>query len=317
MAADEVEWLGHASAQAYTARTAGLEGVEPPPGFETVGAWTGVVRVFGRSTVEPFGVAFRSIEAPHRVILAFRGTSTLEDTLDDLGVRFASFVPYGASAPLPDVRVEAGFLGIYTRADAGTPSMQEQVFALLDRLVASDRPLAELFVTGHSLGAALGKLFTLDVSLGRPHLRPKNHDFGCPRVGDQGFVEAYEAQPAQRNDDTRGVRFQNTYDVVPCVPLEPRGFRHTSRSFLVAFHRQDSLRHPVDIHHARHNHALTNYIAVANAALATPAGFVVRDDWMIPGNDYALTSERPEVETPRHRLPAWKEVLHNFRLWIG
>ena len=48
--------------------------------------------------------------------------------------------------------------------------MQQQLFTLLGEYEASDKPIAQLFITGHSLGSALSELFTLDLALSRPDL---------------------------------------------------------------------------------------------------------------------------------------------------
>ena len=77
-------------------------------------------------------------------------------------------VPANVPSVPADVRVEAGFWDVYTTGDGATPSMQRQVSALLDRYAASDHPIFELWITGHSLGAALSTLFALDVALCRP-----------------------------------------------------------------------------------------------------------------------------------------------------
>src|SRR5712672_762757 len=160
-----------ASIQAYRAFDNKPKPPEAPPGCETVDTWSGVDSVFGDDrTVETYGIVFRTTAAPYRYVFAFRGTDSVLDLIDDLGAEKKPFTPFDPSIAVPaGVRIEDGFADVYNETDGATPSMQQQVFALLDRYAASaDHPLAELWITGHSLGAALSEVFSLDVALSRP-----------------------------------------------------------------------------------------------------------------------------------------------------
>ena len=168
-------------------------------------------------------------------MFAFRGTASPEDFGMDLGYRGHAFVPFGPSVPgpggaVPDVPagvlVEAGFWDAYTTGDGTIPSMRQQVFTLLDSYAAPGKPI-ELWITGHSLGAALSTLFALDVALCRPEIAASLVNFASPRVGNAAFVEFYQQQPAEQAEATRTLRVQNVLDVVPDLP--PR-LRATSTS---------------------------------------------------------------------------------------
>jgi hypothetical protein len=270
--ASTAKLLIDASAQAYNAfdKSVGAEcqcqNVTSPPGFSVAGSWTGVDSVLGSKSVECFGVVFCSNAAPHRYIFAFRGTTSWEDWFDDLRVKLVPFVPHGSTAAPGDALVEHGFLGIYTDRD-GNDSMQTQLFALVDQYNASDKPISELYITGHSLGSALSQLFTLDLALARPAVRAINYNYACPRVGNQEFVDLYQQQPAQTDPATRTVRFQNTYDAVPCTPPESQGYGHTSPALLVAFYEDK-----IDL---KASHAIANYQAVLKCATEAPGGVCV------------------------------------------
>jgi len=290
-----------ASIQAYNAFSTDelaqcqTDKIVPPEGYDFVESWLGVDSIFGKEkTIECYGVVFRSQQAPYTYIFAFRGTASLMDVLDDMGADHSVFKPYDNTASVPaGVEVECGFYDVYTAADGDVPSMQQQVFQLIDKYQASDKPIDHLFITGHSLGAALCQLFTLDVALSRPSITASNINYASPRVGNSDFVRLYEQQSAQQNEKTRTLRVQNTYDKVPCVPIESIGYEHTSHAYIVAFYK-DSWIGKWDFIDC---HSSENYSAVLNCAAESKQGVCVCEDLDVPANGYKVTSKEPEVST--------------------
>jgi hypothetical protein len=266
--------------------------VTPPDGYEVVESWTGVDSLFGHDkTVECYGIVLRSLTAPYAYVFAFRGTDSPEDLLDDFGIDKTAFVPYAASATVSaHVEVEEGFATVYRERSGGTESMQSQLFSLLRKYQASDRPIEQLYITGHSLGSALSQLFTLDLALGMPEITALNYNFACPRVGNAAFVKLYQRQAAQQNAATRTIRIQNTFDRVPCVPPESLGYHHTPDAYLIAFYR-DSWIDPKFI---VDNHSAVHYQAVLRSAFSAPDGYCVDDTLAVPGKDITLISKRPD-----------------------
>ncbi len=269
--------------------------IVPPTDFDFVECWTGIDSIFSHDkTVECYGVVFRSKVAPYIYIFAFRGTSSILDILDDLGVEKKPFTPYEASVSVPsDVAVESGFYDVYSSSDENTHSMQKQLFQLLDKYEASDKPIDQLYITGHSLGSALCELFTLDVALSRPSITASNINYACPRVGNSDFVTFYEKQPAQQNSNTRTLRVQNTYDKVPCVPLESMGYQHLSYAYIIAFYK-DSWIGKLNF---LDSHSSQNYSAVLHCAAASDQGVCVCEKLEVPANGYAVTSKEPDQST--------------------
>ena len=293
---DKALLLIDSSIQAYTALS-GAAGVKPPAGFELVDTWTGVDNIFGMDkTIESYGVVFRSLKAPYTYVFAFRGTATIMDILDDMGAQSRDFTPFDRSVSVDSaVRVEAGFFDVYSDSDDETPSMQTQVFGLLDKYLASDKPVDRLYITGHSLGASLSELFTIDVALSRPDLKNvSNYNYACPRVGNAAFVDLCMQQPAQQDPTTRTLRIQNTHDRVPCVPPEALGYRHLPYAYLVSFVK-DSWS-GIDLAFIVHNHASGNYQAVLQCALKSPTGVCVNDALVVSGEDYKLKSQKPDPD---------------------
>lgn len=297
---DRVCLLIDASVQAYRAfNTPAL--VVAPVGYEMLTTWQGVDALFGKDRhVETYGIVFRSLETPNRYVFAFRGTASREDFGVDLGCLPHAFVPFGPSGPGPgstvpdvpaEIRVEAGFWDAYTTAQGVISSMQQQAFTLLDHYAAAD-PAIELWITGHSLGAALSTLFALDVALCRPAIKASHVNFASPRVGNEAFVEFYQRQAAQQDAATRTLRVQNVLDVVPDLPPEALGYRHVSDVMLIEFRRHEPL--PLDLEHIVHCHAAANYQAVLQCAAGSPGGVCVNAKLPVTGESYALTSRAVE-----------------------
>ena len=54
----------------------------------------------------------------------------------------------------------------------------------------------QLFITGHSLGAALASLLAYRLSLDYPTCQPHLYAFGCPPVGDENFSKFFQGRPS-------------------------------------------------------------------------------------------------------------------------
>ncbi len=269
--------------------------VTPPTGYDLVDCWTGVDSVFSTfSQVECFGVVFRSQSAPYSYVFSFRGTYSMLDALDDLEFwEKEHFVPLRVPSPAADANVAAGFWSIYSGTVAGTQSMQEQLFGLLDKYQASAEPIHRLFVTGHSLGAALCELFTLDLALSPYQDIPySNYNYACPQVGDAAFAQLYNSQPREQDPATRTLRIQNTYDIVPCTPPTEFGYQHVGDAYLVAFYNKDAGW--LDPLAKLYDHQALNYQAVLACAFSSPGGVCNNDNLAVPTDAETLVSLEPD-----------------------
>ena len=138
------------------------------------------------------------------VVLAFRGTASLEDWMTD------GRAVQVKSAAYPG-QVHSGFAAAL-----------EVIWPGLQPLVPAGRPL---FVTGHSLGGALATLAAVRLLDAGCDVRAV-YTYGSPRVGDLDFYDGYRPMT---------YRFVNNDDIVPHVPMEtlllavrPIGFRQFS-----------------------------------------------------------------------------------------
>jgi hypothetical protein len=150
------------------------------------------------------GTAGFVVAGDDMIAVVFRGT---QDELDWRTNVNASWIVLQGG-----VRVHTGFFQAYW-------PIRETLFATVQRWV-EDRP-RPVYVTGHSLGAALATMATAELA---------NHDnalvrdsiaacytFGSPRVGDATF-DQFVKVPLYR--------VANGIDIVPTVPLALMGYRH-------------------------------------------------------------------------------------------
>ena len=145
------------------------------------------------------------------VVISFRGTEGRTDFLTDLLFPKLPFrIDSAGSRPLG--KAHRGFV------DA-LDSVWGQLLVALQG-VGPDRPL---FVSGHSLGAALAQLTAMRLeSLG--HAVAAVYVYGSPRVGDAQFRDAY-------NGVLKGRTFLhvNDRDIVTTVPPRWTGFAHVAQ----------------------------------------------------------------------------------------
>ena len=98
-------------------------------------------------------------------------------------------------------------------------AMWEQVLAAL-----RGRAAGSLFVTGHSLGAALAALAAFRLQKEADIEADAVYTFGLPRVGGEAFGKLYEPKFGART-----FRLVNGDDPVPSMPPSLAGYRHVGR----------------------------------------------------------------------------------------
>jgi hypothetical protein len=147
----------------------------------------------------------------NRFIVAFRGTDSYSDMLEDAFWNWGTFQPYRNSvSPTPD-DVSGGFNSIYSTKGGSMPAtMQQQIFSWLPR---HPQP-SEVLITGHSLGGALSQLFTLDMRVSFPNVSINTINFASPRVGGRDWQGACDSSGAT----SKITRVINYYDLVPIFP---------------------------------------------------------------------------------------------------
>lgn len=182
-----------------------------PEGYELVGSFK--AEAIGQ--LEWFGYIIKS---PEHVIIAFRGSHSHLDWIADAEVAQVPF-PFLENAG----KTHRGFTGIYS-------SCRDNILSQIESLP----PSLPLYVTGHSLGAALSILAVLDIAANTHHKHAGMYNFGCPRVGNLRFVFNYDARVK------KSIRIANIHDIAPnfppfivSLPLRNKWllYKHVSREF--------------------------------------------------------------------------------------
>ncbi|KAK6914025.1 Fungal lipase-like domain [Dillenia turbinata] len=178
--------------------------------------WMGYVSVSDDETTQKLG--------RRDITIAWRGTVTklewVADLMDFLWPINLKKIP----SPYPDVKVETGFLQVYTGKNKHCPcckySVREQVLAEVNRLIHkyADEKLS-ITVTGHSLGSALAILNAYDMKeVGLDVMEDGRtipicvFSFSGPRVGNNRFKERLEWL------GVKVLRVLNIHDKVPKAP---------------------------------------------------------------------------------------------------
>ncbi|XVE81104.1 hypothetical protein DITRI_Ditri15bG0036200 [Diplodiscus trichospermus] len=160
------------------------------------GRWIGYVAVSSDDAVKRLG--------RRDVLITFRGTVTNHEWVANL---MSSLTPARLDPhnPRPEVKVESGFLSLYTSEETdsrfGLESCREQLLSEVSRLINKYKG-EELSITlaGHSMGSALALLLAYDITeLGlnktdsdQDHVPVTVFSFGGPRVGNSSFKQRCE-----------------------------------------------------------------------------------------------------------------------------
>lgn len=137
--------------------------------------------------------------SPGEIIVAFRGTADAGNWLTDLDCGLI---------PVLNFRVHRGF---YEAMQAVELDLDASLHAGESR---------RLWVTGHSLGGALAKLWALWAA-GRGLDVAGVYTFGQPRVGDAAFATFYDSVLKEQS-----FRVVHADDIVPRIPWQLSRYRH-------------------------------------------------------------------------------------------
>jgi len=181
------------------------------------------------------------------IYLVFRGTMTVREFVRDFSINMSTY-PYAECGKVHD-----GFVQIY---DKFRPS-------ILDCL-KNIGPGKKLYITGHSLGAALATLAVPDICSATSFTSPVVYTFASPRVGDKRFAAEYNHLCSGHS-----YRVANTCDLVVSLPF-PVPFL----SFIGGFftHVDEPVEFTTQKEDAEKNHEIGTYLTSIEAA-ASRRGF--------------------------------------------
>lgn len=190
------------------------------------------------------------------IIVAFRGTYSITNTIIDLSTIPQEYVPYPApddgdgNGDAPEERrcanctVHMGFM-------ASWRSAREVVLPAV-RAAREKHPGYPVHLVGHSLGGAVAALAALELRLSLGWTDVVVTTFGEPRVGNQGLVDYLDAAFGLKNGSIEDAeklpyrRVTHVNDPVPLLPLTEWGFR--SHAGEVYISKSDLQPAPEDLH---------------------------------------------------------------------
>lgn len=136
------------------------------------------------------------------MIICFRGTELkLADWMTDLDIDLVGG---------PAGRVHEGF-------QDGLSCVWKEMM----QFIKSERKNKSLWLTGHSLGAALATLATARLRLNKDEPVNGLYTFGQPRTGDREFAQKFDQDFGQQT-----FRYVNNNDIVPRVPFRSMKYSH-------------------------------------------------------------------------------------------
>lgn len=185
------------------------------PSQDTCGRWIGYVAVSTDKETKRLG--------RRDVLFAFRGTVSYPEWLVNLmhSLVLARFDP---NDPRPDVKVEAGFLSLYTSGEKDNKftsgSCREQLLLEVQRLLNKyEGEEISISLAGHSMGSSLALLFAYDIAELEVNRDVSNNvipitvfSFAGPRIGNIGFKKRCEEL------GIRVLRIVNTKDPITKMP---------------------------------------------------------------------------------------------------
>jgi hypothetical protein len=181
-----------------------------------------------------------------RIIVAFRGTYSLANTIVDLSAVPQVYVPYPADGEGGDDGSNNGTSGEPPSSSppadekkcnnctvhAGFLTSWENTRSLVLSSVAEARvkyPDYEIVLVGHSLGGAVAALAGLEMQL--RGWKPVVTTFGEPRIGNAGLAEfvnaLFDLDAGGESQDGDGMRYRrvtHVNDPIPLLPLEEWGY---------------------------------------------------------------------------------------------
>lgn len=185
------------------------------------------------------------------IVIAIRGTLEWQDWLAD-----ADLVQKVIDIPTLGIRprVHDGFWNVYTKRDPKeTHSLQEQVREEVSHLLA-EAPNREIYITGHSLGAAIANFITVDLALLYPKNNIINYNFASPRAGSPFYANA--VQYLMKSKERHFVYWSmiNSADIVPNLPpsvTRNLHFSHIEPQMIFSWSRSSYLEnHQLIAYHA-------------------------------------------------------------------
>ncbi|PLB46980.1 extracellular triacylglycerol lipase [Aspergillus steynii IBT 23096] len=286
-------------------------------GFELIASWN-----TGPLLSDSCGyVALSHPPSPKRIVVAFRGTYSVANTIVDLSAYPQVYVPYdvedgpGGEQPARcrNCTVHAGFMTSWRNTRA---TVLRHVAAAREQF-----PGYKLVLVGHSLGGAVAALAGLEMRLRGwdPHVTT----FGEPKVGNGDFVRFLDATfgflDADPGSDDRRWRFRrvtHVHDPVPLLPLAEWGYEMHSGEIFISKVRLSPSASDVSLCKGRNDSRCISGSRDAQEFALREVRSLLTDsrrppDWTNP--PVAPPSFHEQQQSPLHW--PWDRIPVRYRLW--
>ncbi|KAI1385050.1 alpha/beta-hydrolase [Hypoxylon trugodes] len=206
-----------------------------------------------QSSMSRSGVNTEQDKNQGAIIVAFRGTYSITNTVVDLSTIPQEYVPYpspdkGGSEPPEEPEhvchnctVHMGFLASWRIA-------RNVVLPALKPL-REKYPDYPVYLVGHSLGGAVAALAALELKVSSGWDNLVATTFGEPRVGNSGFAEyldsVFELGATKQFEEQKYRRVTHVDDPVPLLPLSEWGYRSHAGEFFIS--KSDLAPEPSDV----------------------------------------------------------------------
>lgn len=221
---------------------------------------------------------------PPAILVAFRGTYSLTNTVVDLSTVPQEYVPYPDD---PDDHRDGGGRNkdrekctnctVHTGFLTSWQSARKLVLPAL-RAAKARHPDYSVHLVGHSLGGAVAALAGLELRLSLPLSDVAVTTFGEPRVGNEGLAEyldkVFGLTGDDRGEQRRYRRVTHVGDPVPLLPLAEWGFR--SHAGEVYIRKPELQPGPEDVRLCEGDH---DDACIAKGAEVAVAEMVGEHDW--------------------------------------
>jgi triacylglycerol lipase len=157
------------------------------------------------------------------IYISWRGTADIEDLIQAL-----RFLQVKASYLPGNPKVESGFHSVYVDKKDGDSPQEAVLNFLKEREVKG-----KIYVTGHSLGAALAILNILDIAENTKHRNLVLYSFAGPLVGSPEYATLYN----NNKSITQSWRVVNTYDEISKIPFKDIEipYKHVDKEIDIVF----------------------------------------------------------------------------------
>ncbi|KAE8350173.1 Alpha/Beta hydrolase protein [Aspergillus coremiiformis] len=292
------------------------------PGFELITTWG-----TGPFLSDTCGYIALS-HSPHakRIIVAFRGTYSITDTIIDLSAYPQAYVSYEPSggderrtSRCLNCTVHAGFLASWLNTRS----------IILKHVSAAREQYRDykVVLVGHSLGGAVAALAGLEMQM--RGWKPQVTTFGEPRIGNKEFVrflnKAFDLGALSPSNNAQQWQFRKVThvdDPVPLLPLQEWGYEmHGGEIFISKGALPPSVSDVILCDGDADVHCITGAESTLDVLLHEIKFKTANDRWRPRVADQTVlahSDSSPSVDADRQQIPLhipWNPIPSNYRLW--